>query len=60
MTTHRSQILSSMAFAGTVLGMLSFGYLSDKLGRKFGMVRRLVGYRGGKDSCVSRWSPPGS
>ena len=33
-----SNVLSSLAFAGTVVGMLSFGYLSDKLGRKFGMV----------------------
>ncbi|KAF5392345.1 hypothetical protein D9757_001441 [Collybiopsis confluens] len=31
-------ILSSLAFAGTVVGMLIFGYLSDKVGRKFGMM----------------------
>jgi MFS family permease len=31
-------ILSSLAFAGTVVGMLSFGYISDKVGRKFGMM----------------------
>ena len=31
--------LSSLTFAGTVVGMLIFGYLSDKVGRKFGMVR---------------------
>jgi len=28
----------SLAFAGTVVGMLLFGWLSDKIGRKFGMV----------------------
>ncbi|XP_006459103.1 hypothetical protein AGABI2DRAFT_191164 [Agaricus bisporus var. bisporus H97] len=28
----------SLAFAGTVVGMLVFGYLSDKIGRKFGMM----------------------
>jgi MFS family permease len=30
--------LSSAAFAGTIVGMLVFGYLSDKIGRKFGMM----------------------
>ncbi|KAF9645102.1 MFS Git1p-related glycerophosphoinositol and glycerophosphocholine permease [Thelephora ganbajun] len=30
--------LSSVAFAGTIVGMLVFGYLSDKIGRKFGMM----------------------
>ncbi|KAI0710110.1 metabolite transporter [Earliella scabrosa] len=33
-----STTVSSLAFAGTVVGMLTFGYLSDKLGRKFGMM----------------------
>ncbi|TEB27007.1 MFS general substrate transporter [Coprinellus micaceus] len=33
-----SRTLSSLAFAGTVVGMLLFGYLSDKIGRKFGMM----------------------
>ncbi|RPD61157.1 metabolite transporter [Lentinus tigrinus ALCF2SS1-7] len=33
-----STTLSSLAFAGTVVGMLLFGYLSDKMGRKFGMM----------------------
>ncbi|THH29999.1 hypothetical protein EUX98_g4190 [Antrodiella citrinella] len=31
-------VLSSVTFAGTIVGMLTFGYLSDKLGRKFGMM----------------------
>lgn len=38
-SANYSTTLSSLAFAGTVVGMLTFGYLSDKLGRKFGMVR---------------------
>jgi MFS family permease len=33
-----SRIVSSLLFAGTVVGMLLFGYLSDKIGRKFGMM----------------------
>ncbi|KAF8512833.1 hypothetical protein BU17DRAFT_69027 [Hysterangium stoloniferum] len=37
-TAQKGTLLSSLAFAGTVLGMFIFGYLSDKLGRKFGMV----------------------
>jgi MFS family permease len=28
------------AAQGTVVGMLAFGYLSDKVGRKFGMVNK--------------------
>lgn len=33
-----SRTLSSLTFAGTLVGMLVFGYMSDKIGRKFGMV----------------------
>jgi MFS family permease len=33
-----STTLTSITFAGFVVGMLGFGYLSDKMGRKFGMV----------------------
>ncbi|KAG6333558.1 hypothetical protein ID866_5533 [Astraeus odoratus] len=36
--TRYSNTLTSVAFAGTVLGMLTFGWISDKLGRKFGMM----------------------
>ncbi|KAI0787864.1 metabolite transporter, partial [Fomes fomentarius] len=41
-TANYSTTLSSLAFAGTVVGMLTFGYLSDKLGRKFGMMTATV------------------
>jgi len=33
-----STILTSVTFAGIVVGQLSFGYISDKVGRKFGMM----------------------
>ncbi|KNZ72939.1 putative metabolite transport protein, partial [Termitomyces sp. J132] len=33
-----STVVSSMGFAGFVVGMLLFGFLSDKVGRKFGMM----------------------
>ncbi|CED82334.1 Inorganic phosphate transporter [Phaffia rhodozyma] len=36
--TNYSQLLSSMAFAGTVIGMLVFGVISDRIGRKAGML----------------------
>ncbi|KAE9401540.1 MFS Git1p-related glycerophosphoinositol and glycerophosphocholine permease [Gymnopus androsaceus JB14] len=39
LTAHKyTNVISSMVFAGTVVGMLLFGYLSDKVGRKFGMM----------------------
>lgn len=33
-----SKTLTSVAFAGTFVGMLIFGWISDKIGRKFGMM----------------------
>ncbi|KAF9482987.1 putative metabolite transporter [Pholiota conissans] len=33
-----SRTLTSLTFAGTAVGMLIFGYISDKIGRKFGMM----------------------
>jgi MFS family permease len=34
--------ITSIIFAGTVLGQLSFGIMSDKLGRKFGMISATI------------------
>lgn len=31
-----------MAFAGTVVGMLTFGFLADKVGRKSGMLAAVI------------------
>ncbi|MCO5613691.1 hypothetical protein L7F22_067969 [Adiantum nelumboides] len=36
--SYFKKLYSSMAFAGTVVGMLLFGVLSDRIGRKFGMI----------------------
>ncbi|WFC99818.1 hypothetical protein MYAM1_002564 [Malassezia yamatoensis] len=38
MTTQKTQVLTAIAFLGTVLGMVSFGYFSDAVGRKSGMI----------------------
>ncbi|KAE8256208.1 hypothetical protein A4X06_0g8 [Tilletia controversa] len=35
---HFKKLFSSLGFAGTVIGMLVFGYLTDRVGRKFGML----------------------
>jgi MFS family permease len=40
--TKYHQTLSSLAFAGTIVGMLSFGYISDRVGRKAGMMTATV------------------
>jgi MFS family permease len=40
--SNYSRNITSIVFAGTVLGQLVFGYLSDKVGRKFGMVSATV------------------
>lgn len=31
-------ILSSISFVGTVVGQLTFGYVCDRVGRKYGMI----------------------
>ncbi|KAJ7746361.1 major facilitator superfamily domain-containing protein [Mycena metata] len=36
--TNYSTTLNSSVFAGTILGMLTFGWISDRVGRKFGMM----------------------
>ncbi|KAF8887077.1 MFS Git1p-related glycerophosphoinositol and glycerophosphocholine permease [Infundibulicybe gibba] len=33
-----NRMLTSLSYAGTIIGMLTFGFLSDKVGRKFGML----------------------
>jgi len=37
-----SRNISSLVFVGTVVGQLLFGYLSDKMGRKFGMIAATI------------------
>ena len=38
MTAERLETLNAIAFAGTIIGMLTFGYFSDAVGRKSGMI----------------------
>ncbi|GAA5968569.1 hypothetical protein JCM11641_007682 [Rhodosporidiobolus odoratus] len=35
---HYSTLFSGMAYLGTIVGMLSFGYFVDRYGRKYGML----------------------
>nr|GAT50232.1 MFS Git1p-related glycerophosphoinositol [Mycena chlorophos] len=36
--SNYSTAINSSIFVGTIVGMLSFGWISDKMGRKFGMM----------------------
>ncbi|OLL23973.1 Cell division control protein 45 [Neolecta irregularis DAH-3] len=40
--SNYSKKVSSIVFAGTVVGQLLFGYLSDKQGRRFGMLSATI------------------
>lgn len=56
--TTYSNTLSSVAFAGTIVGMLVFGYVSDRISRKFGMVSVLLSCpspRRGSGSMTVPW-----
>lgn len=37
-TSTAFSILSSISFVGTVVGQLTFGYICDRIGRKYGMI----------------------
>lgn len=37
-TANNKETLNAIGFAGTVIGMLAFGYYSDAIGRKSGMI----------------------
>lgn len=39
-----SRTVTSLAFVGTIIGMITFGYLMDRIGRKSGMVSLCVLY----------------
>jgi hypothetical protein len=46
LTFFRRRVINSAK--GTVVGMLTFGYLSDKVGRKFGMVGKFKSQSGNR------------
>ena len=55
-TQHNySTTLSSVTFAGTVVGMLVFGYMSDRMGRKVGMVGLLRPLQLGPGEILNRF-----
>jgi hypothetical protein len=48
LTFFRRRMINSDGAKGTVVGMLTFGYLSDKVGRKFGMVGKFKSQSGNR------------
>lgn len=53
--SNYSVTLRSVTFAGTIVGMILFGYLSDKIGRKFGMMSAalIVAFFSALSACSS-------
>ena len=39
---NRGTVLTCVTFAGTILGMVVFGWITDKFGRKAGMVSSIL------------------
>jgi MFS family permease len=54
--SNYSTTLTSIAFAGTIVGMLTFGWLSDKFGRKFGMVGKSFKLYLSRDNKLQIWT----
>jgi len=57
---HYSELFSGMAYLGTILGMLFFGYFVDRYGRKYGMLTSSCIMIVGSALCASAKGAGGS
>ncbi|GAA5836750.1 hypothetical protein JCM9279_007649 [Rhodotorula babjevae] len=57
---HYSELFSGMAYLGTIVGMLTFGYFVDRYGRKYGMLAASCLMILGSALCAGAYGAGGS
>ncbi|GAA5921016.1 hypothetical protein JCM3775_004050 [Rhodotorula graminis] len=57
---HYSELFSGMAYLGTIIGMLFFGYFVDRYGRKYGMLASSCLMILGSALCAGAYGAGGS